>query len=374
MKVPAAFLASILLAKSFFTTNCFVPAQRCRSIFSIQLAATNESPRSPRGRSRADRSRRPPPSETRTRTPRSDNSGERRRAPHQFDHTKDEARPFLDDPATAIRQQVPNEDAPLFTFPGDDDDDQLQLVPEGTHIRSISLDALFPGFDFSEKFCSNCEFRSELRNAIREDIFDSTPAYSGMSEKARKMLLLPDSSLQGSWNCKQFLQCSTDGENGQGSKIRMKQTTAVLKNYLGEKAPTGDEFMEKIGSLCGSKPSTHWIDIVGIVDRRIPHSWHQDTGRSPNGDTQTVLLGFPKDDNYDGCGVFSHAIKLKYERLAKEDHPPQEPVVYPKLAVDDEYIVRPRFAKGCEIIIFRDIDVLHSSPDIAYRSSVMRFM
>jgi len=188
------------------------------------------------------------------------------------------------------------------------------------------------------------------------------------------MLLLPDSSLQGSWNCKQFVQGSSDDENGENSKLRMKQTSAVLSNYLGEEAPTGDEFMEKIGSLCGSKPSTHWIDIVGIVDRKIPHSWHQDTGRSPNGDTRTVLLGFPKDDNYDGCGVFSHAIKLKYERLAKEDHPPQEPVVYPKLAVGNEFIVRPRFAKGCEIIIFRDIDVLHSSPDIAYRSSVMRFM
>ena len=154
----------------------------------------------------------------------------------------------------------------------------------------------------------------------------------------------------------------------------MKKLTEVLIEYLGEDAPSGDEFMETVGALCGSKPSTHWIDIVGVLDRKIPHSWHQDTGRSPNGDTKTVLLGFPKEDNYDGAGVFSHAVKLKYEREAPEEHPTNEPVVYPKLEVDDAYVVKPRFAEGSEIVVFRDVDLLHSAPDVAYRSSVMRFM
>lgn len=198
---------------------------------------------------------------------------------------------------------------------------------------------------------------------MREDIFDSTPTYSGMSEKARRILLLPDSSLQGSW------RCETEGD-----ELRMKKLTEVLKSNLGETAPTGDEFMEKIGSLCGSKPSTHWIDIVGIVERYIPHSWHQDTGRSHNGNTFTVLLGFPKNDNYDGVGVFSHAVKLKYERVAADDHPLNEPVVYPNLSIDEKYVVRPTFTRGREILLFRDVDVIHSSPDVAFRASVMRFM
>merc|ERR1712087_156231 len=103
-----------------------------------------------------------------------------------------------------------------------------------------------------------------------------------------------------------------------GGELRMRRLTPVLRDYLGDGAPTGDGFMETIGKLCGSKPSTHWIDIVGITDRKIPHSWHQDTGRSHGGDTRTVLMGFPKEDNYDGVGVFSHAVKLKYERVAPE--------------------------------------------------------
>jgi hypothetical protein len=206
---------------------------------------------------------------------------------------------------------------------------------------------------------------------MREDIFDSTPAYSGMSEKARKMLLLPDSSLQGSWKCE---QSTVNGEGGEPPKLRMVKLTNVLKTTLGESAPTGDLFMNTVGSLCGSKPSTHWIDIVGITDRRIPHSWHQDTGRGPDGDAYTVLLGFPKEDDYVGVGVFSHAVKLKYERVAPAEHPNNEPVVYPGLVIDEEYIVRPMYERGREICMFRDVDVIHSSPDVAYRSSVMRFM
>ena len=312
-------------------------------------------------RSASDRPRRPPPTSSRS-------SKGTIRAPHQYDHTKDVARPFLDDPVGYVKLQDPNEGAPTFQF----DEEQLggeTSIEEGSHIQSYGFDEIFPeaGGEFSAKFCKNGDFRSAIRNAMREDVFDSTPSYSGLSEKARRMLLLPDSSIQGSWNCKQF--ASEDGQ------CRMKKLTEVLKEYLGDDAaPSGDEFMETIGALCGSKPTTHWIDIVGVLDRKIPHSWHQDTGRSPNGVTKTVLLGFPKEDNYDGPGVFSHAVKLKYERVAPEDHPTNEPVVYPKLEVDDTYVVKPRFAEGSEIVVFRDIDILHSAPDVAYRSSVMRFM
>lgn len=354
-------LCTILLCTR---TICFVPSPLRfypNPISSSRVYVAEESTRTSSRRS-STRSRRPPPT---TRSRRSSSGTiERRRAPHQFDHTKAEARPFVDDPAAIIKSQRPNEDAPAYVI--DNRDTQSALVADGSHLIYKSLDDLFPNLQFSDKFNSDGEFRNSLRNAIREDIFDSTPAYSGMSEKARKMLLLPDSSLQGSWRC--------TNADGHDSDLRMRKVTKVLKTSLGESAPTGDEFMEKMGSLCGSKPSTHWIDIVGIVERRIPHSWHQDTGRSPNGDTYTVLLGFPKYDNYDGVGVFSHAVKLKHERIADDNHPNNEPVVYPGLAVDEEFVVRPKYAKGREILLFRDIDTIHSSPDVAFRSSVMRFM
>ena len=362
MHSARSHLQLFCLALLFIQAKCFlsptIPLRLASSsrLFAEEPTVTTSSRRS----SSRSRARRPPPSERpRERSP--TRTVERRRAPHQFDHTKAEARPFVDDPAAIIKSQSHNEDAPTYEFEGTDEK-QSTLIQQGSHLIFKSLDELFPNLQFSDKFCSDGEFRNSLRNAMREDIFNSTPAYANLSEKAKKMLLLPDSSLQGSWKC------------GEGDDLRMKKLTEVLKSNLGDAAPTGDEFLNTIGSLCGSKPSLHWIDIVGIVERCIPHSWHQDTGRSPNGDTYTVMLGFPKEDNYDGVGVYSHAVKLKYEKIACDDHPDNEPVVYPGLAIDEKYIVRPRFAEGREICLFRDIDCIHSSPDVAFRASVMRFM
>ena len=93
---------------------------------------------------------------------------------------------------------------------------------------------------------------------MREDVFDSTPSYLKLSPKARQMLLLPDSSLQGSWKCQQ-----------KDDFIRMKKLSKVLRDAFGTQAPSGDEFMNSIGALCGDNATTHWIDIVGVLDRRI---------------------------------------------------------------------------------------------------------
>lgn len=345
----------------------------------------------------SDRPRRPPPSSTtrtrdRTRVATETTtaaSTERRRAPHQFDHTKADARPFLNiDAGTYTKTQNPNDDAPVYVFSCDNNDDDTadqntaKLIPPGTHIQTKSLDNLFPNLEFSFHFNSNSTFRNALRNAIREDIFDTTPSYANMSDKARRMLLLPDSSLQGSWNCNNKANTDTidvanGNEGGEKEQLRMRKLTQVLAAHLGPNAPTGDAFMTTIGNLCGSHPSTHWIDIVGIMDRKISYSWHQDTGRShhgADGTRKTVLLGFPREDNYDGTGVLSHAVKLKYERHAPMDHPINEPIVYPNLVVEDEFVVKPRYAMGHEIIMFRDVDILHSAPEVAYRASVMRFM
>ncbi len=266
-----------------------------------------------------------------------------------------------------------------------------------SHIEYLSLDELFPNLNFSNHFHKNGKFREAIRQAMRKDIFYTTPAFTNLSPKVASYMLDDDSSLQGSWNCIPSSSSSSssrdndDKDDKDDNKTsRMDRLTSVLRDYLGEDAPSGDEFMMKIGSLCGKNPSTHWIDIIGVKNRLVSHSWHQDSGRSYDDDNividdfdiqailnnesrYTVMLGFPQEDEYEGTGVFSHAIKLTHECLAPNEHNVNEPVLF-QGTVDEQFIVRPHFSLGKEIIKYRDVDVLHSAPDVVYRKSVMRFM
>ena len=265
--------------------------------------------------------------------------------------------------------QVPNEDAPGLDLEPMLCSQSIRCMTPDIRFENevstpafafMSLDDLFgPELGFSEKFNSDTQFRTDLRGAIRQDIFDTTPFYANLSEKAAAVLLLPDSSLEGSWRMPESMD-------------RMTKTTQVLREVLGHRAPTGDELLKTIGKLCGSKPSTHFIDIYGVQDRKISHSWHLDFGRSPE-NSRTVLWGFPPEDGYEGCGVFSHVVPLQNECLAPDEHPRMEPILFDG-SVNEEYIVRPKYQPGKELVTYRDIDVLHSAPDVTYRNSVMRFM
>ena len=244
------------------------------------------------------------------------------------------------------------------------------------HFQQLSLEDLFPNVHFSNHFFTNGAFRQAIRIAMRKDVFFTTPAYADLSPKVAAMMLDDDSSLQGTWNC---IPKSLREESLASLPMRMTRLTQVLEDTLGSGAPTGDEFMMKMGSLCGKDPSAHWIDIIGVKDRIVSHSFHQDTGKSyekiSDVDTSryTVMLGFPIEDEYTGCGVFSHAIKLENEHLAPNGHNANEPVLFEGRA-NDAFIIRPEFGYGREILIYRDVDVLHSAPDVVYRQSVMRFM
>ena len=180
----------------------------------------------------------------------------------------------------------------------------------------------------------------------------------------------------------------------------MKHTTRVLNAALeqhfsendDDDTPlfrfSGDDLFRAIGSICGSGASTHWIDIYGVQDRRLNHSWHLDAGQSPQ-NRKTVLWGFPPENDYEGTGVFSHVVPLQepFDELLLDgdgdeknknkndsnDNRIREPVLF-EGTVDDRYVVRPVYAPGRELLVYRDVDVLHSAPDVAYRTSVMRFM
>ena len=290
------------------------------------------------------------------------------------------------------------------------------------HFETRSLDDLFPNKEslgFSEKFNSCARFRNELRDAMRHDIiFDSNadggeriknqpPIYSTMTNDQRYQELAKNKPLIGYW------KQDNDGSNSDATiptySIRMTNTTEILRRYLGPDAPTGDSFFEAIGSLCNSTQAPyHWTEVVGVaatqnskMGDKTEHAWHQDYGhledrRTPSKQDATtirdcdngidchdsypyqsnnhVFLAFPFEDNYHGTGVFSHLIKLKHEQWAKpKGHlAPGKSIFYTGI-VPDRYIVRPRYVPGSELIVFRDIDVLHSTPDIQYRTSIMRF-
>lgn len=260
-------------------------------------------------------------------------------------------------------------------------------------------------FSLSKKFNSDQAFRNNLRLAIRLDVFETTPFYAKLPEKAKSVLLLPDSSLEGSWRIPKNAETSetedgdhkSDGDDKNNPPVRrMKYTTRVLNRALEEHYEsvadgdasdhhrfrfTGDDLFEAIGSICGDGASTHWIDIYGVQDREINHSWHLDAGRSPK-NCRTVLWGFPPENNYEGTGVFSHIVSLEdpfgstldiVEMEEDRERPRMEPVLFEGTPGED-FVFRPEYHAGKELLIYRDIDVLHSAPDVAYRTSVMRFM
>jgi hypothetical protein len=335
-----------------------------------------------------------------------------RRAPHQYDHRTESARPFIQNVQQALKQYSTSIQPPqqqLFdlqsaitngtTSTSISSSYSGNIIPPNQHYRYYSLNELFPTLNnISALFSASTSFRNDIRNAIRHDIFYSTPQYQNMSVKAQQILLLPDSSIQGTWKCDHYRHRNATST----SSLRMIRLTATLQEYFGSDTDiTGDVFMETIGALCGPNRSTsssdednsnpqqyhHWIDIVGIKHRRVTHSWHQDTGRSHGLDCneqipkkRTLLWGFPCEDDYDGIGVFSHIIPLQREQIAMDTHPINVPIVYDDYILIsnssglDEYIVRPTFRLGQEILVYSDTDVLHSAPDITYRTSCMRFM
>lgn len=423
-------LTTLIMALTPYPSSCYVgpifsnPSQRVSKVYSVILkplflssSSTDESPnanttkrtprqprsnRSPRSRSelsnrsRSNRNRKSTPSSTRT-TPSSTNAV--RLAP-----------PQLFDPIQLTKEQKSNIEA----LPLDLDDNREEVSSTHhvisdvnhpithAHIQTFSLDDLFPslpGLNFSSTFNCNQNFREEMKQAMRMDVFYGNPQNEKLSDKVKDILLLPDSSLQGSWT----QECITNSKQSTyKSSLHMPRLSKVISSYLGPNAPSGELLMSKLAHLCNppdqkgtiSSPDSstitstyHWIDIIGIKNRKISHSWHQDTAILPDisDSIYTVMLGFPPENNYCGTGVFSHAVRLQCPRIRcplqiLEDNDDREhnrmagePVLYTP-SISEEFIIRPIYEPGKEILFYRDVDVLHSAPDVAYRSSVMRFM
>jgi hypothetical protein len=328
-----------------------------------------------------------------------------------------------------LKSQKPNEDAtpykndllramtPLLEMDADATKGQLsRVIIRHPHFQFYSLDDVFPHTNMSRLFNTNTAFRDQLRAAIRYDMmFGKGSVYNNnnMDDEAQKHAeLAQQKPMIGLWKVDNVVvddddQDHDDHDNANDNSIRMKQTTTVLRNFLENSCcfdglddataapiiPTGCEFLERIGSLSMSTVAPfHWTEVVGVAatqnggrnNEKTDHAWHQDYGCLEttsdcdcNCNNYHVFLGFPCQDNYHGTGVLPHLVPLKYEQWAtRKDtahHLHKKPIFYHHGPIPEENIVRPWYAPGREIIVFRDVDVLHSTPDIQYRSSIMRF-
>ena len=162
------------------------------------------------------------------------------------------------------------------------------------------------------------------------------------------------------------------GIHGLDGQTFMKTLGGLAGGGARVKDPEGFELHEhRFGSL---------IDIVTAGRLKPAHSWHQDC----NLPQMTVMLGFPKSNQYKGTGVFSHAIKLSHQL---QDQVPgggavvqydeykgvgqQEDLPNP---FPDSVILHPWYAKGREVMVYDDTWHLHSAPNHIHRAAVWRFM
>ena len=242
-------------------------------------------------------------------------------------------------------------------------------VPEGVrscrkvsselHAKLIGLDYLFPGIGLGGAFSGSAAFRMGLRQAMRSDLYIRDPNLSNDANEALRSL---QSTLHVVWD-------------------RPECTFFNLDAFFRSKgmALTGSEFILTLGRLTGGEcRSKSLLEIVAAdASRRVGnHDWHQDSGR----EQRTVMLGFPPRDDYQGAGVFSHCVKLSHELVPNAGRERGEVVEYnaydttATLPISEEYVVRPEYKEGAEVLVYYDNAHLHSTPDRICRDAIWRFM
>ena len=94
----------------------------------------------------------------------------------------------------------------------------------------------------------------------------------------------------------------------------------------------------------------------------------------------TSLQGFPAHDEFDGAGCFTHLVALSHPlrpegaRGAVVEWERVCAAAGLSSALPPQYVLRPRFARGAELLLYSDEAHLHSAPDYINRDAVWRFM
>ena len=246
------------------------------------------------------------------------------------------------------------DDVPVWVVPG-----PLRMPdapPAASHGHHVSLDDVFPGAGLGEAWASNTALRTALRQALRDDLF-APLIPNGWSEKQRKFALMLDSACMVKWTAA-------------GTEIACEGFSAAFAEHGIELS--GRDFLLGLGALCGPMPHGSLIDIIPL-NRKVAHSWHQDSGIRSN----TVLLGFPPRDGYEGGGVFSSHVKLSHPLRPSQGEEHGAVVEFERLSneiIPAEYVLRPLYGRGREIWVSDDTTHLHSTPDRQCREALWRFM
>lgn len=230
-------------------------------------------------------------------------------------------------------------------------------VENDTFVVHKSLEDVFPGSGLADAFHGDGRFRTGVRLAMRDDLFVPNEKLSEARNAAMRAL---SSSVHVNW-------------------FESRTGYAALSAHFALHGVnlTGERFIKGLGALCGEPCHGTLIDIASIGKQKIRHSWHQDSGY----DRFTVMLGFPastpSEDPPPGVGVFTHAVKLSHPLVQLGDDGSViqwEDFVPYEGDFADEYVARPVFKRGQEIMVYRDSAIIHSAPDQSHREAVWRFM
>ena len=167
---------------------------------------------------------------------------------------------------------------------------------------------------------------------------------------------------------------STSEEDTEGCRGRLGD---VLRLHVGASAPTADEFVGNISALCGD----HWGGFTSFESKEPPPGaleWHQDWAAADMSYAfdacRSVMLAFPAkgSTDHEGEGILTELVQLSHEfsteSLKKSEGyggmstGEQDRKAASDLGVSDEHIVRPRYGRGQEILVYKDAEHLHRSP------------
>ena len=92
--------------------------------------------------------------------------------------------------------------------------------------------------------------------------------------------------------------------------------------------------------------------------------------------------GFPAHDEFEGAGCFTHMVALSHPLRRVAGSPRGAVIEWEAVCAEagleatlpPQYVLRPRFGRGAELLLYSDEAHLHSAPDYINREAVWRFM